>query len=199
MTIQWEIEPSDHCGSFSIIEIIRVTVSPAVDPEITLPELPLSLTCAEAATFAPDAEFNNGGIGICEISGAITPTVDADIMGNSGTLTLTWALLLCNGFERLESVVINVVPNEEILIIRDTLCSNETDAVDLTQFESQITDSTGIFEYSRQEVLNSSDLFISEYVEGSGDNKCIELYNNCLLYTSPSPRDQRGSRMPSSA
>ena len=25
------------------------------------------------------------------------------------------------------------------------------------------------------------------------------LYSNCLLYTSPSPRDQRGSRMPSSA
>ena len=24
-------------------------------------------------------------------------------------------------------------------------------------------------------------------------------YNTCLLYTSPSPRDQRGSRMPSSA
>ena len=27
----------------------------------------------------------------------------------------------------------------------------------------------------------------------------FELYSNCLLYTSPSPRDQRGSRMPSSA
>ena len=26
-----------------------------------------------------------------------------------------------------------------------------------------------------------------------------EAFNNCLLYTSPSPRDQRGSRMPSSA
>ena len=25
------------------------------------------------------------------------------------------------------------------------------------------------------------------------------LYRDCLLYTSPSPRDQRGSRMPSSA
>ena len=25
------------------------------------------------------------------------------------------------------------------------------------------------------------------------------MYSNCLLYTSPSPRDQRGSRMPSSA
>ena len=27
----------------------------------------------------------------------------------------------------------------------------------------------------------------------------LELINSCLLYTSPSPRDQRGSRMPSSA
>ena len=38
--------------------------------------------------------------------------------------------------------------------------------------------------------------------------KCMPIYDhmtagyiiyNCLLYTSPSPRDQRGSRMPSSA
>ena len=28
---------------------------------------------------------------------------------------------------------------------------------------------------------------------------CAALYHACLLYTSPSPRDQRGSRMPSSA
>ena len=27
----------------------------------------------------------------------------------------------------------------------------------------------------------------------------VEKENDCLLYTSPSPRDQRGSRMPSSA
>ena len=27
----------------------------------------------------------------------------------------------------------------------------------------------------------------------------VSLYYFCLLYTSPSPRDQRGSRMPSSA
>ena len=29
--------------------------------------------------------------------------------------------------------------------------------------------------------------------------KALDRYNDCLLYTSPSPRDQRGSRMPSSA
>ena len=28
---------------------------------------------------------------------------------------------------------------------------------------------------------------------------CNPVYTTCLLYTSPSPRDQRGSRMPSSA
>ena len=31
------------------------------------------------------------------------------------------------------------------------------------------------------------------------DEKTISLIKDCLLYTSPSPRDQRGSRMPSSA
>ena len=30
-------------------------------------------------------------------------------------------------------------------------------------------------------------------------SQLFEIYNVCLLYTSPSPRDQRGSRMPSSA
>ena len=32
----------------------------------------------------------------------------------------------------------------------------------------------------------------------AGDLRYIK-YGDCLLYTSPSPRDQRGSRMPSSA
>ena len=32
-----------------------------------------------------------------------------------------------------------------------------------------------------------------------GDGTHIDTCGTCLLYTSPSPRDQRGSRMPSSA
>ena len=50
------------------------------------------------------------------------------------------------------------------------------------------------------EITESGEWKISE------DNKTLNLYPNeldapitCLLYTSPSPRDQRGSRMPSSA
>ena len=34
---------------------------------------------------------------------------------------------------------------------------------------------------------------------GAAAASLAELGYNCLLYTSPSPRDQRGSRMPSSA
>ena len=37
---------------------------------------------------------------------------------------------------------------------------------------------------------------LERFEEGS---KLLERCQNCLLYTSPSPRDQRGSRMPSSA
>ena len=35
--------------------------------------------------------------------------------------------------------------------------------------------------------------------DNSGHAPLIGSFNGCLLYTSPSPRDQRGSRMPSSA
>ena len=41
-------------------------------------------------------------------------------------------------------------------------------------------------------------MLLIDFVEAYFDKSC-PLYANCLLYTSPSPRDQRGSRMPSSA
>ena len=41
---------------------------------------------------------------------------------------------------------------------------------------------------------------INAISENSKDyEKYLERYKNCLLYTSPSPRDKRQSRMPSSA
>ena len=40
----------------------------------------------------------------------------------------------------------------------------------------------------------------NDYVDiDTGDETVISWYINCLLYTSPSPRDKRQSRMPSSA
>ena len=37
------------------------------------------------------------------------------------------------------------------------------------------------------------------YMENIDDKVNVSVLYNCLLYTSPSPRDQRSSRMPSSA
>ena len=44
----------------------------------------------------------------------------------------------------------------------------------------------------------------SALIKSAADNTATKAHNGqlldiCLLYTSPSPRDQRGSRMPSSA
>ena len=45
-----------------------------------------------------------------------------------------------------------------------------------------------------------AELVDSMYVVGGNiEHQSNGLLYNCLLYTSPSPRDQRGSRMPSSA
>ena len=41
--------------------------------------------------------------------------------------------------------------------------------------------------------------FFPVFLTKTRDRKDDTLLNTCLLYTSPSPRDQRGSRMPSSA
>ena len=47
------------------------------------------------------------------------------------------------------------------------------------------------------EAIDGDDLLDEEEGASGGKKKLIILI--CLLYTSPSPRDQRGSRMPSSA
>ena len=49
--------------------------------------------------------------------------------------------------------------------------------------------------------LKDRSAVLSKIRTSSGEliDECVVTFFNCLLYTSPSPRDQRGSRMPSSA
>ena len=63
-------------------------------------------------------------------------------------------------------------------------------------YAEQITVEWNVPTYGVGHVLKFkvNDLFLQKYkIEKVG------LNHHCLLYTSPSPRDQRGSRMPSSA
>ena len=58
------------------------------------------------------------------------------------------------------------------------LCDTDAGSVDLTNYQSQVTTDPGTFSWSKAGGAPSiADLFISEYVEGSGSNKYIELYN----------------------
>ena len=54
----------------------------------------------------------------------------------------------------------------------------------------------GTAQYWQME-LDSSDQSEKDWRERG--RAVVARYRDCLLYTSPSPRDQRGSRMPSSA
>ena len=53
-----------------------------------------------------------------------------------------------------------------------------------------------VYEHGNAEMEKEIAAFVAE---GKDKKYIINYYVNCLLYTSPSPRDQRGSRMPSSA
>ena len=59
-------------------------------------------------------------------------------------------------------------------------------------------------EHWRDKFKTHGDLFKSQgvsvaYMGSSEENKVIAVFETCLLYTSPSPRDRQKSRMPSSA
>ena len=54
----------------------------------------------------------------------------------------------------------------------------------------------GCFHQSKLSFLRS---FIREFKDWEFKSEIFELDKDCLLYTSPSPRDQEASRMPSSA
>ena len=47
--------------------------------------------------------------------------------------------------------------------------------------------------------LEAANKIVSKYPEGKQQSAVMALLYICLLYTSPSPRDMRRSRMPSSA
>ena len=69
--------------------------------------------------------------------------------------------------------------------------------VALTVFDGSGVSGTGTVNSTSAPVETAQVAAVQENVI-SGDFDSVD-WKSCLLYTSPSPRDQRGSRMPSSA
>ena len=84
ITITWTAPTG--CDNQSVQESATINIVPAAEPEITIPQIPGSLTCDEAADYvAPQASYSNGEVGTCAIEGfvdgVITP--DFDICGGT--------------------------------------------------------------------------------------------------------------------
>ena len=94
--------------------------------------------------------------------------------------------------------------------VKFALKDNDRNAVDLTN----LTVTFNVVDANTNESILARPLTVTNAVKGLAqlnlpasdiDNVAggvfynYSLYTTCLLYTSPSPRDQRGSRMPSSA
>ena len=66
-------------------------------------------------------------------------------------------------------------------------------------FETQLQKKILVLDGAMGTMIQQADLTAEDF-GGEEYEGCNEyLVQTCLLYTSPSPRDQRGSRMPSSA
>ena len=83
-----------------------------------------------------------------------------------------------------ENVLFNMIDDENQ--------ENEADQQQRGGGAIMMKDELGAILEDDDDILNSS--------TGSVENSILQRsISSCLLYTSPSPRDQRGSRMPSSA
>ena len=98
-----------------------------------------------------------------------------------------------------KSTLFNRMAGKKLAIVNDTpgVTRDRRDMrVRVRGHEIELMDTAG-FENARGEKLEARMRAQTEAAITACDI-CIFVYD-CLLYTSPSPRDQRGSRMPSSA
>ena len=87
---------------------------------------------------------------------------------------------------------------KKILITRRLLRSNEDRAKELFDANLNLNDEL----YSQEKLIELShgcDGVLSALTDKLDEKTINRLPDSCLLYTSPSPRDKRQSRMPSSA
>ena len=81
-------------------------------------------------------------------------------------------------------------------------CFNQTDDMvygtdGIAKILSFSIEKSGGYSWKFKGAKNS--MYVNEHIALLNSIRNGAIINNCLLYTSPSPRDQRGSRMPSSA
>ncbi|WCO00384.1 T9SS type A sorting domain-containing protein [Psychroserpens ponticola] len=90
LTVTWR--GYDECQRPLSAGPIEIIVNPAPEASVTIPELPASIDCSDAAGYmAANASYTNGLEGTCNISGELEATIVPDYTSCGGKLTVTWS------------------------------------------------------------------------------------------------------------
>ena len=109
--------------------------------------------------------------------------------------------MICPICKKGETSVVDSRPTEDgtaIRRIRLCVCGERFTTFERVQFREMMV----VKKNGRKSPFDREKLSKSIYIalkKRPIDTDTVEKFITCLLYTSPSPRDQRGSRMPSSA
>ena len=99
--------------------------------------------------------------------------------------------------EQLGGDASNLVPTDKFveLFSKDAKCIDDPDGTIYPAMDEITERLVAAQEAAIAAVASATD----DALTAANENSMKERFTTCLLYTSPSPRDQRGSRMPSSA
>ena len=121
-----------------------------------------------------------------------TPEISIDTAGVY-TLVVTDEM----GCTAMDEITINLIPQDTIRIKEQTCDPEQLQPIITTNLETDGCQDITITSY---ELIPKDTTYLNNTTCNSIDaGTSSELFSNCLLYTSPSPRDATLSRMPSSA
>ena len=181
---------TDNNGNVSIANA-TVTVEDNVNPNVVVQDITVQLDASGNTSIVP-TDVDNGSNDACGIA-SLSVSPNSFDCSNVGANTVTLTVTDNNGNVSTATATVtvedNVAPNAIAQDITVQLDASGNATITAAQIDNGSNDACGIasltldnYDFSCDDLSvlggsSSSDLFISEYIEGSGNNKCIEIYN----------------------
>ncbi len=182
-------------ASTTITFSVTPTVTNAVSETVCTADLPFMFGSQSLTTDGVYVETFTGPSGCDSV---VTLTLDVvpaynvtdalticedEIPYSFGTQTLTTdgvyteVFMTADGCDSTVTLTLSIDLLPVVTDLNPELCASAAGSVDLTSYESQISSSAASFSYARPAAGGITELFFSEYVEGSGLTKYVEIYN----------------------
>ncbi|MFD2824436.1 beta strand repeat-containing protein, partial [Lacinutrix iliipiscaria] len=167
----------------------NVTVVDDIAPNAICQAVTIQLDASGSATLDP-ADVDNGSNDTCGIASVVLSQTDFDC-SHIGTNTVTLTVTDISGNVSSCDATITVEDNEAPIAIAQnvtvTLDATGNGTISAAEVDNGSNDNCGAVtlsidnsNFTCADIVaadSASDLFISEYIEGGSNNKCIEIYN----------------------